>query len=336
MIPHPYAAPRSTRAARRLRLVFATLAALVVLVLVDARPAAAQGPTLDLAAYEQLLREAQAAAARGDRISLDEAAPRLVAAATVRLPDGSVARADNAWLATELAQPNPRLDRVAERLGALVDALAAPPPSAPADAQARLAAILSRPPFGDSGDEPREPGWLERFFEWLAELLGDIAVPVGDAATSAPGTVASWALTAAGAALVIAVLALWLRGLRRSLRPTAALAPAATPEARDQADARAQAGALARAGDYRGAVRLLALAALLWLDEGGHLRYDSHQTNREHLQRLRDKPDLRSRLAPVVDTADRVWYGNTPLDAAGYAAYERQVDALQEPKADAP
>lgn len=335
MMLQPLAAPHRLCSARRLGFTLVALVAAAILAIPGARPAAAQGQPLDLAVYERLLREAQAAASRGDRFSLDEVAPRLVATPGVRLPDGSVALADNSWLAAELARPNPRLDQIAARLGALVDALAAPPSSAPADAEARLEEILSRPPFADPSERPREPGWLERFFEWLAGLLGEVTVPVGEAATGAPGTAASWALTAAGAALVIAVLALWLRGLGRNLRPAAALPPAATPEARDQADARTQAAALARSGDYRGAVRLLALAALLWLDEGGQLRYDAHQTNREHLQRLRDKPDLRSRLAPVVDTADRVWYGNAPLDAAGYAAYERQVDALKEPRPDA-
>lgn len=295
--------------------------------------AVAQAPPLDLATYEELLRAARAAAARGDRIGLAEVAPQLTEATTVRLPDGSAAPVDNRWLAEELARQIPRLDMVAARLGALIDALAAPPPSAPADAEQRLADILSRPPFADP-EMPREPSWLDRFLNWLAEQLGRIADPVGEAAAGQPGVAVSWVLTALGAALILAVLWLWLRGLGRTLRPTVALAPAASPEARDAADARAQARALASRGDYRAAVRLLALAALLWLDESGRLRYDAHQTNREHLARLGEQPQLRERLAPVVETADRVWYGNAPLDAAGYDAYERQVETLRQEEAD--
>lgn len=330
------AAPHQTRRPRARLWLWLALLSASALVLACPRPAVAQGQTADLAAYELLLREAQAAASRGDRIGLEEVAPRLLPITAVRLPDGSVAVADNAWLAAELGAGDPRLDRVAARLGALVDALAAPPATAPADAEARLEQILARPPFAAREAAPRQPGWLERFFDWLADMLGEITLPVGEVAAGPTGTVASWALIAAGAALVIAVVAFWLRGLGRSLRPTTALAPAATPEARDEADARAKAAAMARAGDYRGAVRLLALAALLWLDEAGQLRYDAHQTNREHLARLRDRPDLRGRLAPVVDTADRVWYGGAPLDEAGYAAYQLQVDQLRERHADAP
>jgi hypothetical protein len=323
---------RSPRAAPPIRL---ALIALALLAAFCAAPATAQNRPVDLPAYEQLLREAQTAATRGDRISLDEVAPRLAGITGVRLPDGSVAPADNAWLADELARPFPRLELIAARLGALVDGLAAPPLSAPADAEARLEAILARPPFADASDEPREPGWLERFLDWLGDLLDDMAAPVGEAAGSTPGTLASWALVGAGTLLVVAVLIVWLRGLRQTLRPTAALPPPAAVEARDEADARAKAAQLARAGDYRGAVRLLALAALLWLDEGGQLRYDAHQTNREHLARLRDKPGLQRSLTPVVDTADRVWYGGAPMDDGSYAAYARQIDELRERQADA-
>lgn len=292
------------------------------------RPAAAQAPPLDLAAYAQLVREGQSAAARGDLIGLNLVAPRLTAATAVALPGGGTVPLDNRWLAEELARPAPRLDQIAARLGALTDALAADAPAAPADARQRLERILSQPPFARPGEAPREPSWLDRFFDWLGELLDEIAAPVGEAAGGRPGSVASWVIVGLSVALVLGVLLFWLRGLRRSLRPAVALPPAAA-EARDAADAREQAAALARSGDYRAAVRLLALATLLWLDESGKLRYDVHQTNREHLARLREQPALRRQLAPIVDTADRVWYGRLPLDAAGYAAYEQQVAAVR-------
>jgi hypothetical protein len=311
-----------------------TLAALL-LALSAGHPVAAQGETLDLATYERLLREGQTAAARGDRISLDLVAPRLVEVRAISLPGGGSVPVDNTWLADELTRPTARLDLIATRLGALVDALTAPQASAPADAETQLETILSRPPFADPSDEQREPSWIDRFFEWLADRLDELAQPVGEAASGTPGTAASWVITALGAALVLGVLVFWLRGLGRTLRPTVLLAPPAALEARDEADARSKAATLARAGNYREAVRLLALSALLWLDEAGRLRYDAHQTNREHLARLREQPDLRRRLTPVVDTADRVWYGGAPLDSAGYAAFEQQVDELRERSADA-
>ncbi len=291
-------------------------------------PAAAQGQPLELARYESLLREARAAATRGDRLEVEQAAAALAVTA-VLMPDGTLAPVDTAWLTAELSKPTPDLPLVATRLGGLIDALAYVAPPAPPDAAERLEQILARPPFGRPDDTPNERGPLEEFIIWLLQQLGGLFRPVADIAAGAPGTAVSWLLIALGAALVLAVLGLWLRGLRRALGPTAAIASPAELAARDTADARAQAAALARTGDYRGAARLLALAALLWLDEGGILPYDPHQTNREHLGRLGERPAARAGLSPIVDTAERVWYGGAPLDAAGYAEVERQVEALR-------
>jgi hypothetical protein len=302
---------------------------LLLLALLWAAPAAAQGQPLPLADYERLLREARAAAARGDRLEVEIAAAPLSAARAVAMPDGALAAVDNAWLAAELRRTNPDLPMVAARLGALIDALAVAGPAPPPDALARLQAILDRPPLGQPDEPPREPSPLERFLLWLLEQFGRVFQPVAEVAQGVPGTAVSWVITALGAALVVAVLVVWLRGLRHTLRAEAALASPADLAARDTADARARAETLAREGDYRGAVRFLALAALLWLDERKALAYDPHQTNREHLARLRERPAAREGLAPIVDAADRVWYGGAPLDAAGYAEVARQVDALR-------
>lgn len=302
---------------------------LALIVAAWACPVAAQGQALDLASYERLLREARAAAARGDRLEVEQAAAPLTAARSVVMPDGARAPVDNAWLAAELRRPAPDLAMVAARLGALIDALAVVAPPAPPDAPERLRRILAGPPFAQPDQGPREPGPLDRLIEWLLRQLGRLFEPVAEAAAGAPGTAVSWLLTALGAALIVAVLALWLRGLRRTMAGEARLPASGAAEAEDTADAQARAKELARAGDYRGAVRLMALAALLWLDERGVLAYDPHQTNREHLRRLRDRPGAMGGLAPIVDAADRVWYGGAPIDAAGYAEVERQVDALR-------
>ncbi|MFQ3661423.1 MAG: DUF4129 domain-containing protein [Chloroflexaceae bacterium] len=297
-------------------------------------PAAAQEPSLSLAAYEQALREARVAAERGDRISLELVAPRLIRATVVMLPGGGSAPVDNHWLAEELARPEPRLPLIAARLGALIDTLAGTGPPPPEDALERLEDILARPPFARSDPQPREPGALEWFFERLARLLERMGEPIGEAAGPS-ATVAGWALLAAGSALVIAVVWLWLRGLRRTLRTEARLNPPPEATIRSASEARERADEVARRGEYREAVRILALAALLWLDERGRLRYEPHQTNREHLTRLRDQPPLHERLAPVVETADRVWYGGAPIDAHGYAEYVRRVGELREHTSDA-
>ena len=76
-------------------------------------------------------------------------------------------------------------------------------------------------------------------------------------------------------------------------------------------------------------MRYLYISALLWLDERDILRYDRALTNREYLERVRDNPALRARMAPIVETFDRVWYGHLPIDAESFAAYQQQIEALR-------
>lgn len=292
-------------------------------------PLAAQERTLDLETYLRTLREAHAAAERGDRIGLELAAPALTTIDAVTLPGGERVPVDNRWLAEELQRSEPRLPFVAARLGALIDALTPPGPPPPDNALQRLERILARPPFASPEPQPRNPGPVEDFFEQLGEWLSRLFQPIGDS-SGLSGAVTGWAVILLGAALVLGVLLHWLRGLWQALRPETTLRPPpATPHIRNAAEARAQAEEHARRGNYREAVRMLALAALLWLDERGFLRYEPHQTNREHLARLRDQ-SLHERLAAVVEMVDRVWYGGAPIDAAAYAEYVRRVNELHE------
>lgn len=299
----------------------------LLLCLPGAVAAQAQPPTL--ADYERLLREAQAAAMRGDRLDLEQVAPALTAAESVQLPDGRLAPVDNRWLAEALDTANPDLPAIAERLGALIDALAYAGPAAPADAQQRLADLLSRPPF-EQPAPPREPTLIDRFFQWLGEWLADLLQPVGEVAATTDGDLLSWGLVIIGGLLVAAVLAIWLRGLRRTLASDPQTLADDEEERLSAGEALGRANSLAQRGDYRTAVRYLYLSSLLWLDERRMLRYDRTLTNREYLTRLGERPDLRERLTPVVETFDRVWYGAAPLDAERFAAYEQQVARLRE------
>lgn len=294
-------------------------------------PVAAQTQTLTLAEYDQQLRAARAAAVRGDRLDLESSARSLIDNKRILMPDGATVPVDNNWLALELTASEPNMAFIALRLGALLDALALSDPPDPAAAQAQLEQIVSGPPFSERA---REPSWImqqiENFFEWFFRQIEPVVQPVAEAAGGTPGTLASWLLTGIAIAIALAVLLPWLRGLRRATRAEKMLTSPAELAARDTADAHAQATSFARKGDFRSATRMLTLAALLWLDERGTLNYNPHLTNREHLQRLRERPSLRDGLAPVVETTDRVWYGGMPLDANGYAAVEQQVAALRQ------
>lgn len=81
--------------------------------------------------------------------------------------------------------------------------------------------------------------------------------------------------------------------------------------------------------DFRTAIRYLYLASLLWLDEHGIIHYDPALTNREHLQQLSDQPYLRQEMQSVVDIFDRVWYGMGHADQQLYQTFRQHIDQLR-------
>lgn len=300
-------------------------AVLLVTLLLPALAAAQDSaPTFD--EYVALLRAASAAAQRSDRLGLEDVADQLLAADHVRLPDGTSAPVDNRWLAQALTPADPDFTTIAAQLGGLINALTLPDSAAPADALARLATILSNPPFAERA--PVDTGWWENFINWLGRVIDSIFRPVSSA-VSTGGETAAWIIGTIGVLLLLGVIGYLLLGLRRTM-----VANASASISDDEAHLTArtaldQASEKARGGDHRTAMRYLYLSALLWLDERDMLRYDRALTNREYLERVSDNPLLRGRLQPIVETFDAVWYGHAPLDDAAFERYRAQVEALR-------
>jgi hypothetical protein len=315
-------APLRVHIHKALRLVLILVA--VLSALKPARLSAQEQP--DLASYTVAVREGLAAAQRRDRIGLEAIAPTLIDTRSVQLEDGQLLPVDNRWLAVAIEPLDPNFASIEAQLGTLVEMLALTESAAAPDAQQRLATLLSQPPFADP---PASSGWFGQVLDWLFELLARIFEPVADVAPAA-GTPLSWISLALAALLIGGVIFYWLRGLRRAMARDANLQHDDDPEANLTASAAMQqAQSIARVGDYRSAVRLLYLSALLWLDERGMLRYDRALTNREYLERLGDNTALRARLSPIIETFDRVWYGYAPIDEAAFADYRRQVEELR-------
>jgi hypothetical protein len=141
-----------------------------------------------------------------------------------------------------------------------------------------------------------------------------------------------WVFIGAGALLAVILIVMlgpmfyrYLVKLRRQHEPAnlSAGPGIATPE---EAILRAHDASIRQ--DYRQALRLLYLAALLKLDEIGALRYDRALTNREYVRQITLQPALADALRPVVETFDDVWYGYRPLTPEGYATFETAVNEL--------
>src|SRR5436853_5370071 len=116
-----------------IRRLAAALLPFVLCALLCPAPARAQAPEPDLATYTDWVREAFAAAQRSDRLGLEQVAGQLIAVRAVRLPAGTRVAVDNSWLRDALQQADPDLPMIALRLGAIIDALAQPDSTAPAD-----------------------------------------------------------------------------------------------------------------------------------------------------------------------------------------------------------
>jgi hypothetical protein len=316
----------TTYAIRILRLPGAVLLCLLALCWA-AYPAAAQEPPPTIPEYAALVREATAAAERGDRLEFDPAAERLIWVTGVRAANGAVIPVDNSWLREATAGANPDLQQIAARLGAISDALAHPAGAAPADARERLAEIYARPPLARPESQP-PPRWFTDLIDAILRLLDRILTPVTSASPAA-ANVMTWGIAIVGGLLLLGVILYLLIGLRRGMVAEAQAAQADPDAGIGSRGALERASALATAGDHRSGMRYLYLSALLWLDEHGALRYDRALTNREHLAQLNERPALRRRLAPVVDTFDRVWYGHATLDADAFAGFRAQVEQLK-------
>jgi hypothetical protein len=308
------------------------LLTLVLLLLPTVALAQDAAPALDT--YQTWLRTAYAAATRADRIGLDAVAAQITATSTVQLPDGTRVAVDNRWLADALAQEPPRYDLITGRLGALLDALGAPSGAPAADGQQHLDAVFNRAPFTTNKAPNVFQQAIERVLSWLFDRLAPAFGAGGSAAFSALSA-GGWALLIAGVLLVIGLLVYALRGVRGTVLRDQAVRQAAEEMGLSSADARTRAQTLISGGDYRAGVRYLYLSSLLWLDEHKLLRYERSLTNREYLDQVQNNPQIHERLAPVVNTFDRVWYGKHPIDDAALRTYQEQVDALrsEEPRA---
>ena len=135
-----------------------------------------------------------------------------------------------------------------------------------------------------------------------------------------------------GIAALVAIAIFFLKGIRANLIVDAE----DTSTALDEQHPGTAKGALDKAheleehSDFRGAIRALYLAALLYLHEHGLLTYDKSLTNREYLRALKEQPMMHEAFQPVVHIFDDVWYGYKPCTAETLSEYRGMVQKLRE------
>jgi hypothetical protein len=74
-------------------------------------------------------------------------------------------------------------------------------------------------------------------------------------------------------------------------------------------------------GNYALCIRLYYLQTIKTLSEKDAIKWSREKTNRDYLREMRDHR-LGREFREATRTFERVWYGNEPLDAGGYALLE--------------
>jgi hypothetical protein len=286
-----------------------------------------QTEPVSVEAYWQTLEDIRSELEAGPAASeFADRAADLESVTAVKLPDGTLLPVDNRYLAG-LLRTEPL---ETERLTALLDrALAAREAggtvrSAEGELNA-LAAILAGPDYRWPDPAPPNPlvELWQRFLNGLARLLGRLAPGAGI------GSIINTVLLI-GIALVLALILryIYIYSVRSVIREAEIDPAAGIPPGLTATSAFEQARNHAEAGDRREAVRYLYLAALLVLEERGHIRLDRAHTNRELLADLSPRPALAGRFREVIETFDRVWYGFQPITREEFARYTDSVTEL--------
>lgn len=268
----------------------------------------AQTPTV-----AEAIATLEAAADALENGNSNEAETLLGSLRAVMLANGkTINLADEAWDAV-VAQP-PEVATV--MLRELAQRLRNPQTTLPDDSRQRLEEVLARPEFQDA-----QPTLLDRFLRWLSEILPDASPDVRGLVDTAVGVFGVLVIGLLVFFVVRMVRHNWREG--ESLESFGEIPIHAT-------EAQAKATSAAGAGDFREAMRLLYLAALLHLDEVGLLRFDRALTNREVLATVVNRIPLYTALSPVVTQFDRVWYGHAPFGASDFEQMQGQIEQLRQ------
>lgn len=183
-------------------------------------------------------------------------------------------------------------------------------------------------------------GWFARLMQRIARLVAAIFRSIGRAIEGlfgdGPEFHGTSKLLSNLLAVVVIILFLMLLAYVVARLGWRRMVTAAVPEQEDvysgpqtTAKALSEAARLAAAGDFRSALRLVYIAALLVLDERELIRFDRSGTNWEYLAALKSHPKIQGALRPVTVVFDRKWYGHEPASESDYDAFVSAFRAVE-------
>jgi len=80
-------------------------------------------------------------------------------------------------------------------------------------------------------------------------------------------------------------------------------------------------------GDFPQALRIYYLQVIKSLSESGAILWSKEKTNRDYLREMQNNP-LRRDFQHVTSIFEQIWYGNLPLDSAGFSRLEPAFQTL--------
>ena len=324
--------------------------ALAGMLLVACRIAAAQ--TVTPAQYSRTVGQVAGELDRAARASAQS--DRLAQAALGKLPERVVVRdpaggprvaVDNSQLLQglrdDVARGRRGITSAAGVLRNLQANLKQPIGAVPPDAREVLARVLHRGEYRPSrlaALELRIVRWIERVIERISRAVDRATRYIGDRFPSVRMPPSVGRLVLIVVLIVVGVLILYLiarivmRMGPRVGRPRGEGPTPPTPT-KPHTDWLADAEAALRAGDYRGALRALHMAALMRLDEAGHIRYVDSRTDGRFVRALREsgRSEIADALAALSLVFAAAWYGKAPAGPTEYLSAQaqwRQLEAL--------
>jgi hypothetical protein len=240
-----------------------------------------------------------------------------------------ICNVDNSWLHQQLEEFEKATDsersavgaQILERIKAIDERItelegAGTIATSKAEANEKLAAILSRPEYAKKDSEVSAIARLwQELVKWVMSLLPKRA-PLEPGSASLFSKFAQIFVVGIALAVIVYVLRMFVPRLMRSrekrvkgkAQPRIVLGERLEPD-QSAVDLLADAEALARRGDVRAAIRKAYIALLVELGERKIISLAQHKTNRDYLRSVRDEPSLHSKMIGLTDSFERHWYG---------------------------
>jgi hypothetical protein len=208
---------------------------------------------------------------------------------------------------------------------ALAPTALARPSAEPEAIRNKTEEVFQRPEFKPG---PSSTNWVLRQLKAFFDLLGSFFKWLGSLYEGMP--LLFWVMLVSCLLLLVGLIALIVYQIRsafgtgsRSRRESAN----STQRIWLSARYRAEGARLAESGDYTEAIRFLFLSLVYRFDERGRVNFHKEYTNREYLEFMNDRHQVRDALQIFVDILDDHWYGQQPCQRDQYesclAEYER-------------